>query len=949
MERRFVAAGLLAGLLAVPVLPALPTAAATTTDTTTTSRINEGDPTYAAIDISRERFPDGTAPRHVVLSRDDRFADSLAGSALTGEGPLLFTEPSGLTAATSAEIDRLLEPGGRIYLLGGTAAIAGTTEQALRERGYDVRRLAGQSRIETAVEVAFEVRRLHPGDEVLLARDDGWVDSITGGAIAAERHLPVLVTASDRLSPAVAWWLAADSTSTTTLLGGTAALSDAIAASVPGPRRIAGTDRTGTAAAIATGLWGEDGAGARDFVVTNGVAEDGWAFGVAAAGLAADEDAPMLLVTDEVTEPTADLVSTCGEPEVDLTVVGDGEAVPGALREQLDAADGFACGPDGALTLPAELEVPVECDALVTEYRTLALDQVGPYGFGGFGILPAIEEDAPSTGDDGVGGAPDRDEGITNDLSQDETSSTNVQEEGVDEPDTVKTDGDTAFVIAHGDLQAVDITGTAPAVVDTLDLGDDVGHELLLSGDRLLVVTAHWDFGIADDVARTSFAAPGEPTTTIRLVDVSVPSNLTVIDTIELDGSHRSARMIGSVVRLVMQTDPSFPFVYPADGSDEAVHAAAERNREIIETSTADDWLPDYVDCADVSLPPVESGMSTVSVLTFDLASGIEPTSSAAVTANAETVYASTNRLYVTTGRWAWEPDALGSQVTTEVHGFDITDPTATTYVGSGAVDGYALNQFALSEHEGFLRIATTTAPPWREDPEGVEQSESMVTVLDEQAGELVQVGRVGGLGLGERIYAVRYFGDIAAVVTFRQVDPLYLLDLSNPAAPSVAGELKLLGYSAYLHRVADGRLLGVGAAADEEGRVTGAQVTLFDTSDPSSPQVVDQVTFENGFTSVEYDHHAFLHWPATGLAVVPIEQHDETGTGFVGAVGLDVATDGLAEAGRASHQDDAGTSEWWPSISRSFVDGDSLYTVSEVGIERAALTDLTERSFTAF
>ena len=107
MHRRFAAAALLAGLLALPVLPVLPAAAAGD-DPTTTSRINEGDPTYAAIDISRERFPDGTAPSHVVLSRDDRFADSLAGSALTGDGPLLFTEPAGLTGATSAEIDRLL-------------------------------------------------------------------------------------------------------------------------------------------------------------------------------------------------------------------------------------------------------------------------------------------------------------------------------------------------------------------------------------------------------------------------------------------------------------------------------------------------------------------------------------------------------------------------------------------------------------------------------------------------------------------------------------------------------------------------------------------------------------------------------------------------------------------------------------------------------------------------
>lgn len=960
MHRRSLAAGLVASLLALPVLPASP-AAAQTDDPTSTTRINEGDPTYAAVDISQQRFPDADGVSHVVLSRDDRYADSLAGSALTGDGPLLFTEPDSLDPASAEEIERVLEPGGLVYLLGGTAAISPETEQTLRDRGYDVQRLAGETRIETATEIAFEVRRLHPGEELLLARDDGWADSITGGAIAAERNVPVLVTDSERLSPAVEWFIAADEPSTTTLLGGTAALSAAIEASVPNPQRVAGTDRTGTAAAVATTLWGEDGEGEREFVVTNGLAEDGWAYGFASAGLAADEDAPVLLVTDEVTEPTTDLVSTCGEPEVGLTVVGDGEAVTGPMREQLDAADGNACGPDGEVTPPAELEPVDECDTLLAEYQQIALDRVGPYGFGGFEILPVAEEGESVGGDDaggsdGVGGAPDRDESVTDDApSTEDTSSTNVQEAGVDEPDTVKTDGETAFVIAQGDLQAVDITGSSPEVIDTMDLGDSYGSQLLLSGNRLLVITPNWDFGIAiddtgaeEDAARSSFA-PGTPTTTIQLLDVSDPSDLEVVDTIELDGSQRSARMIDDVVRLVIQTDPSFPFVYPTDNTDEAVHDAAEHNRGLIEQSVIEDWLPYGVACTDVSMPSVESGMSTISVLTFELSSGIEPSSSAAVMANGETVYASASRLYITTGRWEWEPDALGSTVTTEVHGFDISDEDATTYVGSGAVDGYALNQFSLSEHEGFLRIATTTEPTWREDGEVDDESESMVTVLDEVGGELVEVGRVDGLGIGERIYAVRYFGDVAAVVTFRQVDPLYLLDLSNPTNPTVSGELKLLGYSAYLHKVSEDRLLGVGMAATEEGLVTGAQVTLFDISDPSSPDVVDQLAFDNAYTPVEYDHHAFLHWPATGLTVLPIEEYGETEQ-FIGAVGIEVTAGGLREVGRASHEDqwDDGD-QWWPSISRSFVDGDSVYTVSELGIERGDLDDLTERAFSSF
>ena len=115
--------------------------------------------------------------------------------------------------------------------------------------------------------------------------------------------------------------------------------------------------------------------------------------------------------------------------------------------------------------------------------------------------------------------------------------------------------------------------------------------------------------------------------------------------------------------------------------------------------------------------------------------------------------------------------------------------------------------------------------------------SESAVTVLREQGGRLAQIGQVGGLGRGERIYAARFLGDVGYLVTFRQVDPLYTIDLSNPAAPKVAGELKITGYSAYLHPIGEDLLLGVGQEASEQGRRLGAQVSLFDVSDPASPK----------------------------------------------------------------------------------------------------------------
>jgi hypothetical protein len=379
----------------------------------------------------------------------------------------------------------------------------------------------------------------------------------------------------------------------------------------------------------------------------------------------------------------------------------------------------------------------------------------------------------------------------------------------------------------------------------------------------------------------------------------------------------------------------------------------------VIEGSTLDTWLPGYVvktsdgavvkegpllDCGAVRSPPIFSGLGTLSVVSVDVAGSVEPTSSAGVVAAGQTVYASTSRLFVSTGRWGWEPDALDQGPTTEVHGFDISDPATTAYVGSGVVPGYILNQFALSEHEGNLRIATTTQPPWR-DPGAPIPSDNGVHVLAQQGAKLVEIGQVVGLGQGERIYAVRFFGDVGAVVTFRQVDPLFLLDLSQPASPRVTGQLKIPGYSAYLHRVAPDRLLGVGRDATSTGTVTGAQVSLFDISDRAAPRLVQAVHYPGGSSLVEFDHHAFLYWPATGLAVVPLSEQTKSGAGFDGAVGIQVGGGGLTESGRASHADEPGTNGG-TQITRSVVANGTLFTVSDAGVEAGDLGTLEKRAF---
>ena len=174
------------------------------------------------------------------------------------------------------------------------------------------------------------------------------------------------------------------------------------------------------------------------------------------------------------------------------------------------------------------------------------------------------------------------------------------------------------------------------------------------------------------------------------------------------------------------------------------------------------------------------------------------------------------------------------------------------------------------------------------------------MTTLAQQGGYLVARGKVDGLGKGERIFAVRFMGDVGYVVTFRQTDPLYTLDLSDPDAPRVRGELKIPGYSAYLHPVGDGLLLGIGQDADEDtGRVRGLQISLFDVSDLAQPARLQQRRLGERFSSsaVEWNHHAFLWWPATKLAMLPVDSE-----GFDGVAGFTVDRAG-GHRGARPHQ----------------------------------------------
>jgi hypothetical protein len=219
----------------------------------------------------------------------------------------------------------------------------------------------------------------------------------------------------------------------------------------------------------------------------------------------------------------------------------------------------------------------------------------------------------------------------------------------------------------------------------------------------------------------------------------------------------------------------------------------------------------------------------------------------------------------------------------------------------------------------------------------------------------------VSGLGAGEQISSVRFVGDTGYVSTFRQVDPFYTIDLRTPAHPTVTGELELEGDSSYLQSLGPGLLLGIGQAVDPtSNEPTGTLLELFNVSDPAHPALVAQTTLGSGSSSqAQYDHHALLYWPATDLAVLPVQISGSvigitpgettpptTPAPFTGALGFHVDASGISEIGQIIQDPVGGTT---PVIERSLVIGDQLYTVSDMGVMASSLDTLARQAFVAF
>lgn len=593
------------------------------------------------------------------------------------------------------------------------------------------------------------------------------------------------------------------------------------------------------------------------------------------------------------------------------------------------------------------LQAYEDCPAFLGDIKTKALEEVNEWGLGFYGEYPMPEiTPMPTPGVDTADEPPTY-------------SETNNQVAGVDEPDLMKTNGELLFVAHRNTVRMYTTNGGTATFQDILSFDGDV-NSIFLDGSNVIAIvegsgrvyySSTLDFGpYSDDgtfrLVQMPVVAPGAGSTKHQFGDES---------TVTLDGNYVDARLSGGLIRMVSTNTPNLKFVYPEYPYTEASRAAAlAANRKVIQESTVSDWLGTYTvtgadgskttrtisNCSDMYLPEPFSGFASLAVTTVDPKT-MNVTPGPGVLSDGQHVYSSGDSLYVATEQWhptGFEdpmPQVLNAPIestyTTQIHKFDTTQVTPT-YEGSGRVRGHLLNQFALHEYGGNLFVASTDGAQWWGN---TADAASYITVLEQGADRLVQIGQVGNLGVGERIYAVRYIDNAAYVVTFRQVDPLYVVDLRDPKAPKVTGELKIPGFSSYLHPIGGGRLLGVGSEADDRGFVTGAKLSVFDVNNPAKPTETATWTQKDADFLASWEHHAFTWWSPRNYAILPTMAWSD-GRNQGGAKVFSVSGSEIKEIGTATDSQISSTAL------RSTVIGDHMWTLTDMGLTGHSLNDLS-------
>jgi uncharacterized secreted protein with C-terminal beta-propeller domain len=545
-------------------------------------------------------------------------------------------------------------------------------------------------------------------------------------------------------------------------------------------------------------------------------------------------------------------------------------------------------------------------------------------------------------------------------------SNTNIQVEGVDEPDIAKTDGTYLYIIANQKVYIVKAFPPEDASIlsEILLESDEYPTNIFINKERLIVFCNSYKY-FENDYEYCWWG--GMSSTVIKIFDITNKKNPEIDKDIELDGEYFDARMIGNYVYII-----AIEYSYN-------IYHILEGNETICIPEITIDNVTNKIPANQIYYIDIPERLDTMThVVSINILKN-EVNQKSFLLGAAQTMYVSQSNIFLAYTKYNYfypfplmDSSTRSNEESTIIHKISIKKGNIT-YAAQGEVPGHVLNQFSMDEYNGFFRIATTVGGVW-----GQEKSSNNIYILDET---LDQISEIEDIAPGEQIYSVRFMGGKAYLVTFKKIDPFFTIDLTDPYNPKILGKLKIPGYSDYLHPYDENHVIGIGKDTVEaldslkESRnldfawYQGLKIALFDVSDFENPKEISKIIIGDRGTDSPalYDHKAFLFDKEKELLVIPVnlyefsdeikEQYDNYTGSLYGEFTFQGAyvyhlniNDGFEFKGRITHLDDEDILKsgyygyWGPSvITRSLFIDNILYTISEDRIKMNNLNTLNE------
>ena len=526
-------------------------------------------------------------------------------------------------------------------------------------------------------------------------------------------------------------------------------------------------------------------------------------------------------------------------------------------------------------------------------------------------------------------------------------STTNNQVEGVDEADLVKTDGSFIYSISESRVLITDVQNPdSMAAAEELPFEEETyPQQLFLSGDTLIVIGSRFSSMPYDGEMKEH--QPHIGMTSVYLYDISDPSAPQLVREFGTEGDLNGARLAGNHLYFVTN-------VYPDIWMMEEQEDIELRPRKY-DSKEGEDYSLLPFDKISILPGTMEGSYSVITAI--DLADPVKnEISTEGFLGGSEQLYMTEENLFLTAAAYmpldenevegnmdmaVWIPQ----QANTEIFKFAL-DGTAVKFLASNEVKGTLLNQFSMDEYNGYFRIVTTEGFVWDE----AAPSKNHLFILD---GGMKQVGSVEDLAAGERIYSARFIEDKAYMVTFKETDPLFVIDVSAPSAPEVLGELKIPGFSNYLHPLDENHLIGFGSdtklepVKDGEPRVVtgGVKISLFDVSDFENPVEKDTeiIGGQGTYSALQYDHKALFTHAEDNLFGFPVALYEETDGDYVefkaeGAMLYTITPDGISETAKLLRESGGEFEDWNTNVQRLLYIDETLFTIANSEIKSYSL-----------